>query len=149
MDTSLMTELQDRLMAYVSGQITLPQFEEWFVPSTWDAQDTDDTRLIQTRNAVDARIAEYTNRDWTEEELRDLLRPYAETRVIPFSNTTNSVLDPQSANESAINRVSLDLTLAGGAWTLLAPNPQILRSSTDALHDDAERNPREPLVLQA
>ncbi len=149
MDTSLTTELQDHLESYLSGKTTLREFEEWFVPATWDAHDTDDAWLERVRNSIDARIAEYTNGDWTEDELKGFLRPFTETRVIPFVRGGGDVVRSRSESQSYIQRVALATEVAGGNISLLAPNPRVLASRPDTLDDQAERNSREQFVLQA
>jgi hypothetical protein len=151
MDTTLMTELQDRLESYLSGKTTLREFEEWFVPATWDAQDTSNPQLERLRNIIDARIAEYTNGDWTEDELKDFLRPFAETKVIPFALNTHGVAQVRTGNQSTVHVQGVALTIAPatGAATLLAPNPQVLASRPESLDDEPERNPREQFVLEA
>jgi hypothetical protein len=148
MDTALLTELQDRLLAYVRGQITLRMFEEWFVPVTWDVHDEDDARLVALRNLIDARIAGYTSGDWTEEELRDFLRPIAETRVIPLASGATNEVSTRTASQSSVRRMKLTLDPTPGALPLVSPNPEILATRPDTLDDEAERNAHEPLAFQ-
>jgi len=145
METSaLLSELQQHLLNYLNGQTTLRQFEEWFVPATWDVQDTDNPQLIETRNAIDARIAEYTNGDWSEDELRNFLRPYVETKVIAFPANASSTPRQHTANESYVRRIPLTFTLAP-----LSLNPLILATRPDALDEQAERNSHKQFVLQS
>jgi hypothetical protein len=144
-----MTELQDHLAAYLRGEMTLRQFEEWFVPTTWDARDENDPRVELVRNIIDARIAEFTHGDWDEDELKDLLRPFVETKVIPLAASTDGPPHLRTAVQSSVRRVPLTITLGQGVGRLLAPNPQVLASRPDSLDDEAERNPHEQFVLQA
>ena len=154
METSaLLSELQQHLLNYLNGQTTLRQFEEWFVPATWDVQDTDNPQLIETRNAIDARIAEYTNGDWSEGELRNFLRPYVETKVIAFPSNASSTPRQHTANQSSVRRVSLTFALVGGPEAPLSPNTlvlaTVLATRPDTLDEQTERNPHEQLVFQA
>jgi hypothetical protein len=61
---------------YVSGWISREQFEDWFIPATWDAQLDPDTRKLVNR--IKLRLAEFLNEDWTEPELKQEL-----SRLVP------------------------------------------------------------------
>ena len=61
------------LARYVGGTITLQDFLEWFEPNTWDL-DLEDAELRKLYGEIELDLAEYTNGDWTEDELRALLR---------------------------------------------------------------------------
>jgi hypothetical protein len=145
-----MTELHDHLAAYLRGEMTLRQFEEWFVPTTWDARDEDDPRVELVRNIIDARIAEFTHGDWDEDELKDFLHPFVETKVIPLAANSGGIPKVCTANESSVRHTPLDLPLLRAPIALpIAPDPQILTRRPNALNEEPEGNLRQQLFVEA
>jgi hypothetical protein len=70
MATPLADTLRDRLRRYV-------EFDRWFVPATADVDRMDDPETTDLAYEVLLRLAEFSNGDWTETELKDLLRQTA------------------------------------------------------------------------
>ena len=79
MSNSLEIQIQERLRCYVAGNLSLTQFEEWFVPATWDVEQTDDAITAQFTSGLLLLLAEYSNGDWIESEMNRLLAPFLET----------------------------------------------------------------------
>ena len=72
-------EVRERLAQYLDGKITLEEFEAWFLSETWDTEQDGDARLI---SSVRHRLGEFSSGDWTEGELRVLLRPLIGTYMV-------------------------------------------------------------------
>lgn len=72
-------ELREKLSQYVSGQMELQEFKSWFVPRVWNLEATDKEAAEAVANQILLALAEHSNGDWTEEELRSVLQPL--TRV--------------------------------------------------------------------
>lgn len=79
-------EIRDRLHAYLSGEISLHDFEDWFFPKTWDVDKSDEPALLDLVYQIKLDWAEFTNGDWSEEELRSMLRSLAERFTITSSS---------------------------------------------------------------
>jgi hypothetical protein len=77
MATPLADTLRDRLRRYVVGELSLVEFDRWFVPATADVDRMDDPETTDLAYEVLLRLAEFSNGDWTETELKDLLRQTA------------------------------------------------------------------------
>jgi site-specific recombinase XerC len=77
MPISPSTEMRTRLARYLSGEASLREFDEWFVPATWDVEKTRDQAAIDLAYEIILRLAEYSDGDCTEVQLKDLLRPLA------------------------------------------------------------------------
>lgn len=78
MADSLDQEIQQRLDWYLRGDMSLAEFEAWLVPAAWDISPQSDSVAHDLAMAITLRIAEFTNGDWTEDELRaelEELRP--------------------------------------------------------------------------
>jgi hypothetical protein len=80
MASSLFVELQRQLQRYVAGELGLDAFRDWFTPATWGIDQTKDITGRELAYEIEHRLAEYTNGDWDELELKQLLRPFAERR---------------------------------------------------------------------
>jgi len=68
-----MMDLENKLKDYIAGDITLSEFEGWFVPAYWNIHHRRDDDLSQIVYEIELRLAEYSNGDWSEEELKGLL----------------------------------------------------------------------------
>lgn len=79
MQASLDFEIRDCLARYLAGEISLERFQEWFVPMAWDADQSGSWSAEELANEVELRLAEFSNGDRTEAELRELFRSTLET----------------------------------------------------------------------
>ncbi len=70
-------EIRQRLARYIAGEISLDQFSDWFQPVMWDIENTGNSTAINLAYQVELCLAEASNGDWTETELKNLLRPLA------------------------------------------------------------------------
>ncbi len=70
MSSELELEIQQHLMKYLSGSVSLAEFENWFVPMLWDIDDTDE-RTRRLAGAVHILISEFSSGDRHEESLRE------------------------------------------------------------------------------
>jgi hypothetical protein len=63
--------LRQRVIGYIVGNIPLQSFAEWFIPATWNIHEWAPDYLQQLVYGVRGRLAEYSNGDWKETELRE------------------------------------------------------------------------------
>jgi len=70
-------EIRDRLAQYLDGEISLGQFEEWFVPVAWGVPRTANECTLALVGEIELRLAEFSSGHWTEPELRTKLQPLA------------------------------------------------------------------------
>jgi hypothetical protein len=87
MQHSLELEIRDRLSAYLAGETSLHEFEDWFFPKTWDVDKLDDPALLDLVYQIKLDWAEFSNGDWSEKDLRDMLRSLVEKFTISSSPT--------------------------------------------------------------
>lgn len=76
-------EIRDQLQHYLKGEQSLAQFRDWFEPTTWNVEKLGDPVARELVYAVMLRVAEHSNGDWTEGELREHLRPLATAEPRP------------------------------------------------------------------
>ena len=81
MSHSLEFKIHEKLAEYLGEEITLHEFEDWFFPETRDIDQIDDPTLANLVYGIKLSLAEFSNGDWTETELRSLLRPFLEKYV--------------------------------------------------------------------
>lgn len=89
--SSLDSNIREKLSSYLTGEISLHEFEDWFFPETWEVDQIEDFSLIRLVYGIKLRLAEFSNGDWTEDELQDRLRPFVEK----YEVAVNTVL-PQT-----------------------------------------------------
>ena len=91
MDFHSEIELRQELARYLKGQCTLKDFEDWFVPRSWNINQNSNPSLRNLVSQIELSLAEFGNGDWTEEELRQefgiLLTNY-EVQYHPFGGET-------------------------------------------------------------
>ena len=87
MQHPLELEIRDRLSAYLAKEISLRDFEDWFFPKTWDADKLDDPALLDLVYQIKLDWTEFSNGDWSEKELRSMLRSLVEKFTISSSPT--------------------------------------------------------------
>lgn len=73
MTDSLTQAIEARLQRYLAREDSLAEFEAWLVPETWDISPQSDRSAHDLATAITLRVAEFTNGDWTEDELRKAL----------------------------------------------------------------------------
>ncbi len=97
MEYSLDFEIRNHLAAYLAGEISLHDFEDWFFSKTWNVDQMNDPAFIDLVYEIKLNWAEFSNGDWTEEELRSMLRPLVEKykvssspiRIVSSTSNTN------------------------------------------------------------
>lgn len=67
--------IREQLARYLAGEISLPEFQEWFVPRAWNIEKQGSPAAGDLAHEVELRLAEFSNGDWTEDELKSKLRP--------------------------------------------------------------------------
>lgn len=79
------TELKKRLGDWLDGKLSLREFEEWFVPATWDAHKSGDREAESLVDEIELNLSEYTDRVISHEELRTRLRRELANAVRSFA----------------------------------------------------------------
>lgn len=94
-------EIRSQLAKYLAGQSSLSAFQEWFVPRAWNIEKRADPAAVELVHEIDLRLAEFSNGDWTEEELRSKLRPLA------MHYTVHTSAAPRTESSSAIRQIQV------------------------------------------
>jgi len=78
MRRSLDIEIRDKLASYLVGEISLRDFEDWFVPVSWNVIHSGNQVAVNLVYEIELWIAEFSDGFWSEDELKDQLRPLVE-----------------------------------------------------------------------
>jgi len=93
MDFQSEIELRRELGRYLKTQCSLKEFEDWFVPRSWNFNQNSNPSLQRLVSEIELSMAEFNNGDWTDHELRqqfgNLLTNY-EFEYRPFGGETLS-----------------------------------------------------------
>ena len=68
--------MREALARYVSGEVSLVEFQEWFIPRAWDIL-AEGGPAADVTSDLELLLAEFTNGQWTERDLREALKPHA------------------------------------------------------------------------
>lgn len=71
--------IRQELSRYLAGQRSLRQFASWLAPVALASFEGDAPDVEELVAELEVRLAEYSNGHWSEEELRNLLRPLVRT----------------------------------------------------------------------
>lgn len=91
MPSSLDHDIREKLSAYLTKEISLHEFGDWFFSETWEVDQPDNFSLISLVYGIKLRLAEFSNGDWTENELRDWLRVFVEKYDVVVNSTPRQV----------------------------------------------------------
>jgi len=94
MPIPLDVQILERLAQYLAGRLSIQEFEDWFVPSSWDVRQSGTTQDADLVYRVELFLAEFSNDDWTEEELKSKFRSLTEA-LKPVASQVPIVVQPQ------------------------------------------------------
>lgn len=106
MPYSLNFNIRERLAAYLAQECSLQEFEDWFFPETWDVDQAGDLALTNLVYGIKLRLAEFSNGDWTENELRSLLRPFIEKYDVNSLNQVRVEYGTSSTNSRVLTTIT-------------------------------------------
>lgn len=79
--------IREQLARYITGEITLQQFREWFSPQAWNIHQRADVSTAQLVHEIDLVLAEHDHGDWTEEEVKQHFFPLASLAQLARGNS--------------------------------------------------------------
>lgn len=69
-------EIRQKIAEYLLTEISLREFQQWFVPATWDIHQTGDMNLVRLTGKVELWLAEFSVDHLTEDELKYEMRQF-------------------------------------------------------------------------
>lgn len=106
MEFQLESEIRQQLARYLAGQSTLNEFQDWFVPRSWNFHKNADPSLQRLVSSLELAIAEFTNGDWSSQELRGILNLLLKTYEVDYDplnpDQPNSFVVKTGTNSSVL-----------------------------------------------
>ena len=74
MDFRLDLDIREKLASYLVGEISLGEFEDWFVPASWNVAQSNNSNAVNLVYEIELWLAEYSDGHWNEQELKNYLK---------------------------------------------------------------------------
>ena len=75
----------EQLSRYLGNQISLDEFEDWFVQASWNAHLESDPVARKLVSAIELKLAEHSSGHLSETDLQEELRALIEPHFVYFS----------------------------------------------------------------
>jgi hypothetical protein len=82
MNLSLDNEIRAKLTKYLVGEISLEEFEDWFVSASWNVNQSKNQVAINMVYEIELWLSEYSDNFRSEDALKGLLWPLVENYII-------------------------------------------------------------------
>ena len=77
MSETIENQIRQKLWSYANEKVSLDEFRAWFVPLSWNIEDSREPQAIQLAHQIDGILAEASSADWTEADIyEELSRPF-------------------------------------------------------------------------
>ena len=87
-------EIRKQLLRYLTDEMSLQDFRDWFISATWNVERTGNIIAQEVAHEIELRFAEFSNGHWAEQELRRKLRPLTEVCTVKVSFGTSATAEP-------------------------------------------------------
>src|SRR5438128_2351866 len=67
-------QIRSRLADWIDGRSSLSEFEDWFVPETWNIHKASDAEAEDLTDEIELSLSEYSGGHLTLEQLKESLR---------------------------------------------------------------------------
>ena len=91
-------QIRSRLADWIDGKISLSEFEDWFVPETWNIHKANDAEAEDVADEIELSLSEYSGGHLTLEQLKESLKELA--RPFVLRHRTPILLIAKSGNIS-------------------------------------------------
>jgi len=115
MKSRLDIEIRDRLASYIVGEISLKDFEDWFVPVSWNIIHSGNLSAINLAYEVELWLAEFSDGYWSEDELKEHFKPLVMNYIVYDSHV---ILKTGVANVNLKNLPSEPVDIQYGGESL-------------------------------
>lgn len=68
-------DIRGKLASYIVGEISLGEFEDWFVPASWNVSQSNNSNAVNLVYEIELWLSEYSDGHWNEQELKNNLKP--------------------------------------------------------------------------
>ena len=93
MSPSLDIEIRAKLVSYLVDEISLEEFEDWFVSASWNVIHRGSRIAIDLVYDIELLLAEYSKACWNENELREHFLPLVQEYRVEIGNNHFIAID--------------------------------------------------------
>jgi hypothetical protein len=77
MENTIESKIWNALWKYAERDTSLDEFRSWFVPVSWNIEESGEAAAIELAHHIDGILSEASSGEWTEEQLhQELSRPF-------------------------------------------------------------------------
>jgi hypothetical protein len=102
-------QIRLRLADWINGEISLAEFEDWFVPETWDIHKLGDKEAEDLVDEIELNLSEYSGGYLSKEELQASLKRLVSPIIVINWNRPDAI--PVSGQS---------LRVKSGSWSSLS-----------------------------
>lgn len=105
------SEIRAQVVKYLVSQISLDDFEDWFVQRSWNMHKESSLAAQRLASRIELLLAEHGNGHLSEDKLREQLRPHVVRYVVTasfVSGETDDVEVESSGTSQSIPRSLVD-----------------------------------------
>ncbi|SPE39784.1 hypothetical protein SBA3_3410003 [Candidatus Sulfopaludibacter sp. SbA3] len=126
-------QIRAQLADWIEGRISLAEFEDWFVPATWNIHHCNDPEAEDLADEIELSLSEYSGGYLSASELRDGMRKLLGSGI-SFALREPAEI-PRAFSSSSSQRVTLVLTsLDFWLAQVETPIPTLVREQPLQLH---------------
>lgn len=93
--------IRESVARYLSDAMSLVDFQTWFVPRAWEILETE-SPAAPIASHIELLLAEYTNGDLSEDDLREALTPFGSVAVLDAASVPVSWYVATSASAASV-----------------------------------------------
>lgn len=127
MVTNLYEEILDWAVRYLSGEVTLDQFEEWLVPNTWDVESSGDEASQALVHDILSMMVELSSGDLEQDEFDNELRKTVFNIHLSYPPVTGFAIHTYSTAETIPERFRIVPTQS---WSVVDDRPDVVESGS-------------------
>ena len=101
-------EIRKQLTRYFNNELSLKEFEDWFVPRSWNFKAAT-LPLQKLVSEIELHLAEFNNGDWSVEELKNHLRPLVTDYTVEYRTDDSISISTGSSSSNALEFPPIDL----------------------------------------
>ena len=83
-------QIREQLIKYLASEISLREFQRWFVTATCDLEAVENVSAFKLASDIELLLSEYTSGHLSEEELRSELRQFVEKSTFNLNFGTSA-----------------------------------------------------------
>jgi len=102
-------EIRKQLGHYLNSGISLEDFEDWFVAHSWNYNEASNLILLELVSEIELLLAEFSSGHWTEDDLKERLRPFITTFTIDYTSGSTFLTRTLSGSNVSVSPLSPDL----------------------------------------